>query len=77
MRNGTRAPIVWLDSLEEFEKFLRGKPFRAPCMAGWVLRDRRGKHLEGPMFSMDKRVCGAAGRQQEEHLLDGLSICGI
>lgn len=61
MRNGTRAVLVEIDSLEGFEKFLGGKPFRAQCMAGWVLREKGGKHLEGPVFSMDNRVCGAAG----------------
>ena len=59
--NGTRTLIVGIDSLEGFEKFRGGKSFRAQCMASWVLRERRGKHLERPVFSMDNRVCVAAG----------------
>lgn len=30
-------------------------------LAGWVLRERRGKSLGGPVFSLYDRVCGVAG----------------
>lgn len=34
MRNRTRAVLMGIDSMEVVDKFLRGRPFRAQCMAG-------------------------------------------
>ena len=43
--------------MKVFEKFLGGKPFRAQCTAGWVMREGRGKSLR-TRAELGDRVCG-------------------